>query len=131
MNSALEQELIDLDRQWNDAEARPKGERDVALLDRILVPEFISISEEGEVETKDAVLSGFASGDVRIECIACDQYTVRVYGDTAVMSHRAALKDTHRDQDMSSTYRITHRWVRRGTGRQIVASQKTCIAGEG
>ena len=122
-SSAIEQELVKLDKEWNDAEVRA----DIAALDRILADDFIPIGVRGAVETKHAVLDDFKSGDTKLESISADDCRVRVYGNVAVMTHRATLKGQHKGQDISMTYRTTHVWVKQRGRWQVVVSQQTRI----
>ncbi len=123
-SSTIEQELIKLDNEWNDAEVSA----DIPKLDRILADPFISTSVSGAVETKAAVLEEFKSGDTKLESIAADDYRVRVYGNTAVMNHRATMKGQYKGQDISSAYRTTHVWVKQHGRWHVVATQQTRIA---
>ncbi len=124
MSSTIAEELINLDKEWNDAEVRG----DTATLDRILADEVISTWLDGSVETKAEVLEAFESGDATFESMTCDDYVVRVYGDTAVMNHHATVKGQHKGQEFSITYRTTHVWARRGGQWRVIANQLTRIA---
>jgi ketosteroid isomerase-like protein len=120
---AIEQELIRLDKEWNEAEAR----RDVATLERIMSSDFQSIGEDGSVETRANVLDAFRSGDVRLESIEAGDYSVSVYDDVAWMTHRATLRGTYKGQDIGSTYRTTHLWIKEDGQWRVASSQKTAI----
>jgi ketosteroid isomerase-like protein len=123
-SGTIEQEPIRLDREWNDAEVRC----DLATLDCILADEFISTWLDGTLETKAKVLDDFRSGDVNFESIICDDYRVRVYGDTVVMNHRTVLKGQYKSEDFGMTYRTTVVWLKRDGRWQVVASQITRMA---
>ena len=123
-SGTIEQELIRLDKEWNDAEVRC----DLATLDRILADEFISTWLDGTLETKAKVLDDFKSGDVNFESMTCNDYPVRVYGDTVVMNHCTVLKGRYKSEDFGMTYRTPHVWLERDGRWQVVASQITRIA---
>jgi ketosteroid isomerase-like protein len=124
MSRMIEEELITLDKEWNDAEVRG----DIVTLERILADELISTWLDGSVETKAKVLESFKSGNVIFESMTCNDYVVRVYGDMAVMNHSATMKGQHNDQDFHITYGTTHVWARRGGQWQVIANQLTHIA---
>jgi ketosteroid isomerase-like protein len=64
-----------------------------------------------------------SSKDVNFESMTCDDYRVRVYGNTAVMNHRTVLKGRYKGEDFGMTYRTTHVWHKRGGRWQVVVRE--------
>lgn len=124
-NGGVEQELIRLDQVWNEAEVRG----DTAALERLLSDDFVSVGLRGTIQARAEVLEDFRSGDAKLTSLVADDYRVRIYGETAVMTHRATLKGTYKGQDISNTYRTTHVWVKQHGRWQVVASQQTGLSG--
>jgi ketosteroid isomerase-like protein len=80
------------------------------------------------VQTKAQRLADIKSGTNRFDTLESSDRTVRVYGDTAVMTSLTTLKGQYGGQEASGRYRVTQVLVRRGGGWQIVAIQMTPIA---
>lgn len=88
---------------------------DVATMERILHPDFVLVRGDGQVISRDDIIDGAKSGAYVYEQqdeIEGSQ-TVRVWGDTAVVTALLWLKGKHKDQAFdrkiwfSDTYVLT------------------------
>lgn len=105
--SSAEQELVELDRNFIDAYIR----NDTAFMETILSDEVTIINTEGKVLSKDEALKvrfGPSPGVTYDVSNPVDEVSVRLYGDTAVVTGRTTLKATHKGK----TYTILGRYTR-------------------
>jgi len=122
--AGAEQEVTQLTDQYI---AALKG-KDTAALERIWADDLTFITLRGDVQTKAQRLADIQSGANRFDSLETTDRTVRVYGDTAVMTSLTTLKGQYKGQEASGQFRVTNVFVRRGGGWQIVALQMTPIS---
>jgi ketosteroid isomerase-like protein len=126
LNGTIEQEFKDLDRRW--VAAYLQGTTD--LFDRVWADAFIFTSPFGQFTNKEQEIADIRSGDLAFESLSTGDVTVKVYGNTAVMTGRLTMKGHYKDRDISGQYRYTN-----VLGRQqqeswrIVASHAAPISG--
>jgi ketosteroid isomerase-like protein len=122
--STVEQALIKLENDWNDASVK----RDVVLLGRILVDDYIFTDPDGVMWTKAQDMEMLKSGeDVVTSAVATDM-KVRVYGNAAIVTGRNAVKEQLKGKDISGTYAFTDTWVKRPGGWECVATHASRVA---
>ena len=102
--------------------------KDTGALERIWADDLTFITLRGDVQTKAQRLADIQSGANRFDSLETTDRTVRVYGDTAVMTSLTTLKGQYMGQEASGQFRVTNVFVRRGAGWQIVSLQMTPIA---
>ncbi len=124
MGGNAEQEVTQLTDQYI---AALKG-KDAAALDRIWADDLTFVNLRGDVQTKAQRLADIQSGANRFDSLESSDRTVRVYGDTAVMTSLTTMKGQYGGQGASGQYRVTNVFARRGGGWQIVSLQMTPIA---
>lgn len=108
-NSKLEAQLVQMDKEWTAAELRGDTKAAAAFI----ADDFWQTTAEGTMENKAQYVASLkASKDTDVG----DDYSVRVYGNTAIMTHRGTVKG-----ERSFQYRSTHVWMNRGGKWQIVA----------
>ena len=108
-NPKLEAELIKMDKDWTVAEL--KGDTKAAGM--YVADDFWGTNTDGSMNDKAQYLASLkASTDTDV----ADDFNVRFFGDTAIMTHRGTVKG-ERDYQ----YRSTHIWMKRGGHWQIVA----------
>lgn len=124
---SVEQELIKLEHGWADALVN----EDWRFLDRILVDDFISTDEDGNVSTKDvamAAVTAILEGGVKpISSAVADDFKVHIYGDVSVVNYRLTTKSYFKGKENIGLERITDTWVKRGSRWQCVASHYSRI----
>lgn len=115
----VEKELIALDKRL--AEAESKG--DANAVERILASDYSLVDQTGRVTDRARALSILKAG--HRATMATSDYAVRVFGDTAVMTHAATIKG---EGDSVEQLRTTHVWVRRDGRWQLAADHCTSVA---
>jgi ketosteroid isomerase-like protein len=81
------------------------------------------------VLTKEQVMKeAFGSTERRIEAMAIDEVSVRVFGDAAVATGRTRATGSYRGTSASVVLRFTDVFVRRDKRWQIVASHASALA---
>ena len=86
----IEAEIAALDTEYQAAVER----NDAATMDRILADDFILVTGMGKVYTKNDLLDEARSGHVVYEHQRDTSQTVRVWGDTAVITAFLSAKGT-------------------------------------
>ena len=122
--ASVEQELIKLENDWNDAMVK----RDMAALNRIVTDDWTTIDpDDGTIMTKAQSLADLKSGEDAYTSAVGDEWKVRVYGDAAVVLGRLTGKEQYKGKDVSGQYRFTDTWIKKAGRWQCVASAGTKI----
>jgi len=115
----VKQQLIKLDKEW--AAATAKG--DVKALDRILADDYIYTDLDGSIGTKAELLKDLkANSKMSHPPLETDDYSIRVYGTTAIMTHLAMSS-----HEGNTKLRSLHVWVKHGQTWRVVAHQWTTV----
>ena len=117
-NNSIEQEFKDLDRGW--VAAYLQGSAD--LFDRVWTDGFIFTFPFGQSANKQQEIADIKSGDLMFKSLSTDDYTVRFYGNTAVMAGRFRMKGRYKDRDISGQYSYSNVLGKHDECWQIVAS---------
>jgi ketosteroid isomerase-like protein len=118
-----QQVLITLERRWNESVYR----KDVAFIESILADEFIATYDDGSRGDKAKELALVAEFNQQVESAIQDEFTVRVYGDTAVVWFTLRLVGTKQGQRSELTLRYTDVWVMRDGRWRCVSTQSTRV----
>jgi len=89
----------------NDELLKALVRRDVATLDRILADDFL-LTYPLEGDDKTQFVGEVASGDLKIEHVNRGQVTVRVFGNTAILSARDSSTWLYHGRELSGQYKI-------------------------
>jgi ketosteroid isomerase-like protein len=111
-------EIERLNLEW----VRALEARDLASLDRIMADDFI-FTHPMEGDDKGQFLADVESGDVRVEHMGREQVSVRVFGDTAVLSCRDTARWQYKGRDFTGVYKTLHVYASREGRWQLVAIQ--------
>ena len=114
-NVNVEQELISLDKEWTAAELR--GDKE--FVGRVVADDYRGTNPDGTVADKAAYLAALQA---TTDKDTADEYAVRVFGDTAIMTHRGTVTGQENLQ-----YRSTHVWMKRDGRWQLVAHHSSNI----
>jgi ketosteroid isomerase-like protein len=123
MSGSAEQELTQLDREWTQASVSG----DASILESVLADDYSTTGTSGNAITKAEAIAELKSGATKLESNDTDNYKVRVFGDTAVMTHDGVRKGQRQGQAFTERYRSLHVFVKRGGRWQVVASQGTTL----
>ncbi|MCA1566047.1 MAG: nuclear transport factor 2 family protein [Acidobacteria bacterium] len=122
-DSKVEQELKNLERQWEEALTR----RDGTALDRLMAEDYVLTTVRGEVVNKARVLEEIKSANVTAKVQNTDT-AVRLYGDAAVVTGLVLISGRFNEQDVSTQSRYMKVYVKRRGRWQVVAAQATLVA---
>jgi ketosteroid isomerase-like protein len=111
-------EIDRLEDHWRDALLN----RNVAAMDALLARDYMAITANGTLETKDETLSKLRSGAVHIKSLDVTDRKVRFYGPTALVTSRAEVTGTTSDGELSGSYRYTRVYVRDSAGAWRIVS---------
>ena len=120
---SVEEELIALERGWNEAFYA----RDVEFLDSILADDFIVTYDDGARGDKARELALAESFNQRVISATQEDFTVQVYDDAAVVWFTLRVVGIRRGQEAEIVLRYTDVWVLRDGRWQCVASQSTRV----
>jgi ketosteroid isomerase-like protein len=115
MQSGLEAELTDLEREWMDAWIL----KDLGVCNRILADDFILTSARGTLMSKADWLAGIEVFDCT--SFVWDAITVRPFGDVAIVHSRTRQVAAVAGHDWSGEFLLTDVWVRRDDQWQVVS----------
>lgn len=119
-SSAEDQKIVAaLDTEYQAAVKR----NDAATMDRILADDFILITGQGKSFTKADLLAEARSGDYVYERQDELEQTVRVWGDTAVVTARLWVKGTHKGEPFDYKLWFSDTYVRTPEGWRYVLGQ--------
>jgi ketosteroid isomerase-like protein len=116
-----QQVLIRLERGWNDAFYR----KDVAFIANLLADEFVATYEDGSRGDKAKELALVAAFNQQVESATQDDFTVKVYGETAVVWFTLRLVGIKQGQRSELRLRYTDVWVMRDGRWQCVSAHST------
>jgi len=119
-----QQTLIELEERWNDAFYR----KDVRFIESVLADEFIATYDDGSRGDKTKELALAAEFRQQVESAIQDDFTVRVYGDAAVVWFTLRLTGQRQGQPAELTLRFVDVFVWRDSRWQCVSSQSTKVA---
>lgn len=106
---SVEDKLIQLDKAWTFAEL--KGDKKAA--GALVADDYIGTTQQGETENKTQYL---ASVVPNADMVKSDDYQIRIFGNTAIMTHRGTVEGVR-----NIKFRSTHIWMKRGGKWLIVA----------
>jgi ketosteroid isomerase-like protein len=113
-------------RQLNDEWVKAIVRRDAATLDRIMADDFLS-AHPLQRDNKAQLLNDLASGDLRVEYLNRENVSVRIWGNTAVLTGRDSAKWFYRGREWSGNYNIIHVYANRDGEWNLVAVQACLI----
>jgi len=106
-----------------DAWDRAIVAKDRAAIEANMAADFRQIDGRGNVETKASFVDGLVSPDLVIDPYTVEDFDVRVYGDTALLSGRTRMTGRYQGQAFQSHYRYIDIYVKRGGAWKIVSVQ--------
>jgi ketosteroid isomerase-like protein len=115
--------LMQLERDWDAAFLT----RDVRTIDNILATEFMATYDDGSRGDRARELSLAAEFNQNIESSKLDDFTVKVYGDTAVVWFSRHLVGVSRGQRLELTFQYIDVFIFRAGRWQCIASQSTKV----
>ena len=118
-----QQILVQLERDWDAAFQR----KDARFIESVLADEFVATYGDGSRGDKAKELMLAAEFNKQIDSSTQDEFSVKVYGDTAVVWFTQRLVGPSKGRQLEVTFRYVDVFVWR-TGRwQCVSSQSTRV----
>jgi ketosteroid isomerase-like protein len=118
-----EETLIQLERDWDVAFLR----NDVRFIETVLADEFIATYSDGTRGDRAKELLLAAQFNQKVDSSKLDDFTVKVYGDTALVLFTRQLSGPSQGRQLEVTYRYMDVFVRRAARWQCVASQSVLV----
>jgi len=98
---------------------------DMATLDAMYASEWFYNRAGGDSLSKAAYFAFLSSGDVKVRRAVREDVTIRVYGDTAVVTGVQHIDVNLKGEDRKVDLRYLHVWVKGTGGWKLVARQAT------
>lgn len=108
-------------RRWDEAIVA----KDRSAILANMADDFRQIDGAGNVETKVDFVEGLLDPELRIEPYTVEDFEVRQYGDTALLSGRTHMKGSIGGKPFSTHYRYIDIYLRRHGAWKIVSVQIT------
>ena len=118
-----QQILIDLERHWNNA----FYQKDLKFIENILADEFVATYDDGSRGDKAKELALTAEFNQQVESAVQEDFTVKVYRDTAVVWFTLRVVGIRQGQPATVTFRYTDVWVMREARWQCVSTHSTKV----
>jgi len=118
-----QQVLIKLERDWNDAFYH----KDVAFIESILADEFVATYDDGSRGDKAKELALTKAFDQQVESAVQDDFTVRIFQDSAVVWFTLRLVGIKQGQRSELALSYTDVWVMRDGKWLCVSTQSTRV----
>ena len=111
-------EIDQLEENWRQAIIH----RNTSAMDSLLADDYIAITSNGTLQSKDQTLANLRSGTLRFASIAFSDRKVRFYGQTALVTSRAEVSGSTPEGDISGSYRYTRVYVKDDHGAWKIVS---------
>jgi len=116
--------LVDLEQRWNMAFYK----RDAAFIATILADEFVATYDDGTRGDKAKELALASNFAQQVESAVQDEFTVKEYGDTALVRFTLHLVGVRQGRRAETVLRYTDIWIVRDGRWQCVSSHSTRVA---
>ncbi len=121
-----EQQLLELDRRWNEAYPR----RDLVTLGRVIADDWICIDGAGLVIGKRQLLDRVEASPGFLDPHKFDETVLRIFKETAIITGRLSGEGLDGDGRFHLEQRYTRVYVKRSDCWQCVATQVTVVKQE-
>ncbi len=117
VSTAVEKEILQMEKEWNDARAKT----DRAAFERLIANDFITFTPTGEEVGKDRVVKNYRAPN--LEAMENGNVKIRVFGDTAIATGWNTRKWRIMSKEASPQEWFTNVWVKRNGKWQIISTQ--------
>lgn len=100
-------QIENLEKAWCNAILHDNS----TAMDALLADDYIAITPNGILQSKQQALASIRSGTVHFKSIDLSDRKIRIYGKTALVTSRAEVSGISPDGDMSGSYRYTRVYV--------------------
>ena len=117
----MEEELLKLERAFADAIIK----NDLESIGRIVADDWIIVDPNGEIVDRTRFFEVIKSGALTHDIMESEDFRVRVYGESAVVTAITSTKGKFRGQEFSTRERATDVFVKREGRWQCVLTHLT------
>jgi ketosteroid isomerase-like protein len=111
-------EIDQLEEVWRNAVLQAN----TAAVDSLLADDYLAITPNGTLQTKEQALAAMRSGQVHFTSLELSDRKVRFYGTTALVPSRAEVSGVTPAGDLSGSFLYTRVYVRDERGAWKVVS---------
>ena len=122
-------DIATLTRLSNDWDKAIWSKEEKAIADN-MAEDFRIIDGRGEVAAKAAFVADIMDAKLTVDPYTVEEFNVRIYGDTALLSGRTHMTGKYDGQPFENTYRYIDIYVRKGGAWKIVSVQITKLPAE-
>lgn len=108
---------------WDKAIIR----KDRAAIEANMADDFRQIDGQGNVSVKKAFVEDLMSPDIEIDPYTVEDFDVRIYGDTALLSGTTKMTGKYKGKVFNSHYRYIDIYVRRDGVWKVVSVQTSSM----
>ena len=120
----MEDELLNLEQQFAQAIIR----NDVDGIGRLVADDWIIVDPNGKIIKRSRFFELIKSGALTHDIMDSEDFRIRVYGDSAVITAVTRAKGKFMEQEFSTQERATDVFVKRGGRWQCVLTHLTRLA---
>ena len=120
---STEEEIRQVELEWGDA----FEQHDVVALDRLMADDYFLTDPLGIVRSKAETINAIHRNEVLFQSTHSDDVSVRVNGDTAVVTGRSKFRGRYKGWSMTGKYQYTDVLVKRNGSWKAVASHITAL----
>lgn len=120
-------EVEQLLRQMNDDWVKALIRSDGVTLERIMADDFF-FAYPMEGDDKAQFIGDVVSGSIRVEHINRENVSVRIWGETAIVTAKDSAKWYYQGHDFSGHYKVVHIYSHRAGKWQLCSVQACPIA---
>jgi ketosteroid isomerase-like protein len=114
----IRREIDQMEEAWRVAILH----RNVEAMDGLLSEDYIAITANGMLESKEQTLEAMKTGALHFDSIGLSDRKVRFYGKTALVTSKAEVSGNSGAGDLVGAYRFTRVYVRDGHGDWKIVS---------
>lgn len=111
----------------DDARIHARAVGDVARLSRIYADDYVLITAEGDVRSKQDQINELKSGRLHFAPLVPTERTVRLFGDVALVTSRDPAGIVRNGREIGGDLRMVRVYVRRLGRWQLVSAQATRV----
>lgn len=120
----MTEEVLKLAKQFEQAVVA----NDADAVERFLTDDWTIVDPDGKLIDKARFLSVIRSGDLTHESMDSEDVSVRLYGDTAIVTARTTTKGKYKEQAFTTKERASDVFVKRDGRWRCAFSQLTRLA---
>jgi ketosteroid isomerase-like protein len=111
-------EIEQLEEEWRTAVLKS----DATALKTLLADDYIAITANGTLQTKDEALANIRSGRIHFTSLNLSDRKLRFYGKTALVTSLASVQGITPEGDLSGNFRYTRVYVLNAQGQWRIVS---------